>query len=71
MQGSCDIQVKIEDAENLHEANKKSTLDIIPFMSHTLKNAGKDCVNEKQTYTEATMPLDQILVEDVVKFIEK
>jgi len=71
LQGGCDIQVKIEDAENLHNANKKSTLEIIPFMSHTLKNAGKDCANEKQTYTEATMPLDQILVEDVVKFIEK
>ena len=71
LQGSCDIQVKIVDAENLHEANRKSTLDIIPFMSHTLKNAGKDCVNEKETYTDGAMPLDKALVEDLAKFIEK
>lgn len=71
LQGSCDIQVKEEDANNLHNANKKSTLDIIPFMSHTLKNAGKDCVDENKTYTDGSLPIDQLLVEDVVKFIQK
>lgn len=71
LQGSCDIQVQMVDAENLHNANKKSLLEIIPNMSHTLKNAGKDCVNEKETYTEGDMPIDNILVHDIVKFIEK
>jgi pimeloyl-ACP methyl ester carboxylesterase len=71
LQGSCDIQVKIEDAENLHGANKKSELDIIPFMSHTLKNAGKDCVDENKTYTDGDMPLDNNMVKDVTMFIEK
>lgn len=71
LQGSCDIQVKEEDANNLHEANKKSTLDIIPFMSHTLKNAGKDCVYENKTYTNGSMPVDTTLVDDIVKFIQK
>ena len=58
------------DATNLHKANKKSDLDIIPNMSHTLKNAGKDCVDENKTYTDGSMPVDQKLVEDIVKFIE-
>ena len=71
LQGGCDIQVKEVDATNLHEANKKSTLDIIPNMSHTLKNAGKDCVDENKTYTDGSMPLDKMLVSDIVKFIEK
>ncbi|HET7118502.1 MAG TPA: alpha/beta hydrolase, partial [Hanamia sp.] len=71
LQGGCDIQVKIEDADNLHNANKKSTLDIIPFMSHTLKNAGKDCVYENKTYTNGYMPVDTTLVDDIVKFIQK
>ncbi len=71
LQGGCDIQVKEVDAKNLHEANKNSTLDIIPTMSHTLKNAGKDCVDENKTYTDGTMPLDKMLVDDIVKFIEK
>jgi hypothetical protein len=71
LQGSCDIQVKIEDAENLHGANKKSELDIIPFMSHTLKNAGKGCIDENKTYTDGDMPLDNNMVKDVTMFIEK
>jgi pimeloyl-ACP methyl ester carboxylesterase len=70
LQGGCDIQVKELDAKNLYEANKKSTLDIIPNMSHTLKNAGPVCVNENQSYTDGTMPLDNRLVEDIVKFIK-
>jgi pimeloyl-ACP methyl ester carboxylesterase len=52
LQGGCDIQVTEQDAKNLHEANKKSTLDIIPNMSHTLKNAGKDCVDQTKTNTD-------------------
>ena len=71
LQGGCDIQVKEVDANNLHEANKKSTLDIIPNMSHTLKNAGENCVNENKTYTDGSMPLDRTLVEDIVSFIKK
>lgn len=71
LQGGCDMQVKELDATNLHEANKKSTLDIIPNMSHTLKNAGKDCVDEQKTYTDGTMPLDGMLVNDIVDFIKK
>ena len=71
LQGGCDIQVKIEDANNLHHGNKKSVLDIIPNMSHTLKNAGKDCVNQNETYTDGSIPIDKILVENIVKFFEK
>ncbi len=70
LQGGCDIQVKTEDAANLHEGNKKSTLDIIPFMSHTLKNAGQDCVDEQKTYIDGEMPLDNNLVKDITRFIE-
>ena len=71
MQGSCDIQIQIEDANNLHNANKKSTLEIIPGMSHILKNAGKDCVDEDKTYTDGSMPIDHQLVEDIVKFMKE
>ena len=70
LQGSCDLQVQETDAKNLHEANKKSTLDIISNMSHTLKNAGEHCVDENKTYTDGSMPLDQTLVKDIVSFIQ-
>ncbi len=71
LQGACDIQVQIEDAKSLHNGNKKSMLEIIPNMSHTLKDAGKDCVDEKKTYTDGSMQIDKILVEDILKFIRK
>ncbi len=70
LQGTCDIQVKEEDAKNLHQANKKSTLDIIPLMTHTLKNAEKDCSDQQKTYTDASLPLNKILVNDIVNFIK-
>ncbi|HLK30212.1 MAG TPA: alpha/beta fold hydrolase [Puia sp.] len=70
IQGICDMQVKMEDANNLHEANKKSRLDIILSMTHTLKNAGENCVDDGQkTYHDATLPLNKQLVIDVVHFI--
>jgi pimeloyl-ACP methyl ester carboxylesterase len=71
LQGGCDIQVKEVDANNLHEANKKSTLDIIPYMSHTLKNAGENCVNEEKTYSDGSMPLDYQVVEAILNFLQK
>jgi uncharacterized protein len=71
IQGGCDIQVNVEDANNLHNGNKKSTLEIIPRMSHILKDAGKDCIDQNKTYTDGSMPIDPILVRDIVKFIQK
>jgi uncharacterized protein len=72
LQGACDKQVKIIDAENLHNANKKSMLDIIPSMTHTLKNADADCKDENmKTYMDPSLPLNSKLVEDVVEFMKK
>jgi len=71
IQGGCDIQVSTEDADNLHNANKKSILDIIPAMSHTLKDAGKDCEDQNKTYSDGSLPIDPVLVGDIVKFIRK
>lgn len=72
LQGTCDVQVKIEDAENLHNANKKSTLDTIPLMTHTLKNAETGCKDENhKTYTDASLLLNKELVNAIVNFIKK
>lgn len=70
LQGTCDIQVKETDAKILHNANKKSTLDIIPSMTHTLKDAGKNCADQQNTYTDDTLPLNKLLVNDIVNFIK-
>ncbi len=67
--GTCDIQVRSQDANNLHSAALKSTLDIIPMMTHTLKNAGKNCEGQQETYTDNKLPLNYKLVKDIVGFI--
>lgn len=71
LQGTCDIQIKETDAKNLNNANNKSTLDIIPDMTHTLKDAGKDCADQQKTYTDSTLPINKRLVNDIVNFIKK
>jgi len=72
LQGTCDKQIKIADAENLHNANKKSTLDIIPLMTHTLKNTDAGCKDENnKTYMDPSLPTNKKLVEDIVSFIKK
>jgi len=72
LQGSCDVQVGIGDAENLHRAYPAARLDIIPGMTHTLKDAGGDCRDDnKKTYTDPTLPLNTRLVKDLVSFIRE
>ena len=49
---------------------EKSTLDIIPSMTHTLKDAGKNCTNQQKTYIDDFLPLNKLLVNDIVNFIK-
>ncbi len=70
LQGSCDIQVTITDADILHKGNKNSGLAIIPGMTHTLKNAGKDCTDNIKSYTDSTMPVDRQLVNEIAVFMK-
>ncbi len=72
IQGTCDKQVNVKDAEFLHAANKKSRLQVIPLMTHTLKNTDENC-NDKNniTYTDSSLPLNIKLVNDIVAFIKK
>lgn len=72
VQGTCDVQVKVEDAIDLHQAYARSKLDTITPMTHTLKDAQADCQDPgNKTYLDGTLPLDARLVTDVVGFIEE
>lgn len=71
LQGSCDVQITVADADKLHNANPKSSLKIIPGMTHTLKNAGESCAGENKTYTDNSLPLDADLVKSISGFIQK
>lgn len=70
IQGTCDVQVGVENATALFNAAKKATIKIIPQMSHTLKDAGKDCVHEKETYTDKELPLADSLAGTITSFVQ-
>ncbi len=70
LQGTSDVQVTAQDALLLHQAAKGSTMDMIPEMTHTLKNApdqGQD--PEMKTYRDGSLPISPQLVHDITTFI--
>lgn len=69
IQGTCDAQVGVSNATALFNAAKMATIKIIPNMSHTLKDAGKDCVHQQETYTDRELPIDAEMVRDIVGFV--
>ena len=70
VQGTCDIQVKTVDAEALHHANPKSTLEIIEGMTHVLKNAEANCEDKNlNTYHDPSLPLNSKFVTDIISFV--
>lgn len=71
MQGTCDMQVTEVDANILAQAITKSRLEIIPGMTHTLKNAGVNCVDQNKTYSDSSIPVDAQLVKAISAFMQK
>lgn len=69
VQATCDIQVGVENATSLFNASKQAHINIIKNMSHTLKDAGKDCKDQTKTYTSGDMPLSPELSRVIVDFV--
>ncbi|MGB8706296.1 MAG: alpha/beta hydrolase, partial [Gillisia sp.] len=68
--GTKDIQVDVEDARLLYEANPDSKLVLIDGMNHIFRKIeGNDLENVK-TYNEATLPLHSELIPVLVDFIK-
>lgn len=68
--GTKDLQVKVEDANALHKAKPSSELVIIENMNHVLKNIDKDADN-MNSYYSADFNLSEKLITTVIAFIKK
>ena len=68
--GTKDLQVKVEEANKLHEAKPGSQLVIIENMNHTLKTIEKDEDNIKSYYSP-DYPLSEELIQTLEVFIKK
>ena len=67
--GTKDIQVKIEDAKALHKAKPNAKLVIIENMNHVLKNIEKDEDN-MNSYYSADYKLSKELITTIVAFLK-
>lgn len=70
IQGTKDIQVKIEDAELLHKANSKSQLQLIENMNHIFKEIKGDVSDNMQSYTNPKLPIIPKLTTTILNFIK-
>ncbi|TYA54764.1 alpha/beta hydrolase family protein [Formosa maritima] len=70
LNGTKDLQVKVEEANLLHEAKSDSELMIIENMNHVLKTIEKDEDNIKSYYTPE-FPLSEELINTIEVFIKK
>jgi Lysophospholipase len=71
VQGTTDLQVKMEDAEALAIANPKAKKLIVEGMNHVLKEAEADRMKNFQTYNNPELPLKTGLLEGIVEFVKE
>ncbi|MEO8934940.1 MAG: alpha/beta hydrolase [Xanthomarina sp.] len=68
--GTNDLQVKIEEAQKLHEVKPDSELILIEKMNHVLKDIKKEEDNMKSYYSP-DFPLSEELINTLEVFIKK
>jgi len=69
IQGTNDIQVTLEDAKFLAEANPKAKLVLINNMNHILRIIEGDRKANMESYTKSDVPIATELVEKIAIFI--
>ncbi len=69
--GSTDLQVRVDDAKTLNESYPKASLLIISEMNHVLKHAAAgDLVANGATYSNPDLPLKEGLMDGMIDFIK-
>ncbi|MFA9392277.1 MAG: alpha/beta hydrolase [Prolixibacteraceae bacterium] len=71
VQGENDIQVEVKDALLLKAGNEKAQLKRIEGMNHILKDAPEDLQQNYATYTNPDLPLNKVLLKEIVTFIQQ
>ena len=71
VQGSNDIQIEIKDAQLLHNAAKKSRIEIIQGMNHVFRQAPDNRLLNMQTYGNPELSIDGSLVNLIIDFLDE
>jgi pimeloyl-ACP methyl ester carboxylesterase len=69
VQGSADLQVSVDEAQILHRARPEAGLLILEGMNHVLKRVGTEVAENRASYSDPSLPVDERLVEAVGDFL--
>jgi uncharacterized protein len=69
VQGTTDLQVKVDDAKALQAAAPRAELMIVEGMNHVLKNVSGDLAAQLPSYSHPALPLPAPLTERISAFI--
>jgi pimeloyl-ACP methyl ester carboxylesterase len=70
IQGTRDLQIQVEDAEVLRQANPKAKLVVIAGMNHMLKSVSDKEQDNVSAYSDPTRPLATRLIRVVTDFVK-
>jgi fermentation-respiration switch protein FrsA (DUF1100 family) len=72
VQGDQDLQVKVADAQLLHQAQPKSAILIVPNMNHVLKSVPRnDPAANFAAYSDPSLPLAPGLADAIAGFVKR
>ena len=71
VQGTHDLQVRVEDAQLLAQANPNAQLELLDGMNHILKDAPANPQANLATYSDPDLPLAAGLLGTVAEFLKK
>lgn len=71
VQGTGDIQIRVEDARALKAAKPDAELVVIPDMNHVLKDVPAGSAAAKTSYADPALPLHPKLAPAIVGFLSK
>ena len=71
IQGTTDIQVNVEDAYLLANANDRAELRIIEGMNHILKNSSMSRIENLSSYNKPDLPINEEIIGEIVTFLTK
>lgn len=70
LQGSHDLQISVQDAALLASANKNAQLIVIPDMNHIFVELIGDEQANKDSYSNASLPIIPLLPSTIVQFLK-
>jgi pimeloyl-ACP methyl ester carboxylesterase len=72
VQGDQDLQVKVADAQLLHQAHPKSAILIVPNMNHVLKTVPRDdAAANFAAYGNPSLPIAPGLADAIAQFVKR